>query len=140
MADSPTPNMTRPDRAAPSFQVKLCSLNMRGLNTPEKISQLLYTLQKSKAHIAFIKETHFRSDNVPKLHSNHFLTVYHASNEDSKTKGVSILISKHCPIQILDVQRDVKGRYIFLKGMLHNKPIKLATRMHLTNIRYPSSA
>lgn len=65
------------------MQVKLCSLNMRGLNTPEKRTQLLYILLKTKAQIAFIQETHFRLDYVPKLHNHHFPTVYNASNEDS---------------------------------------------------------
>lgn len=107
-------------------QVKLCSVNIQGLNTPKKRSQLLYSLQKSKTHIAFIQETHFRSDNIPKLGNRHYPTVFHASNVTSKTKGVTILISKACPLQISEIKQDANGRYIFLKGTLYNKPITLA--------------
>lgn len=118
--------MTQHNSVQTPLQVKLCSLNIRGLNTPNKRTQLLYTLQKTKVHIVFLQETHFRSDNIPKLHNNFFPQFYHASKVDSKTKGVSILISKHCPIQILEVQRDTNGRYLFLKGSIHNRPITLA--------------
>lgn len=109
----------------PAPQVKLYSLNIRGLNTPEKRSQLLLTLQKNKADVLF-HETHFRYNNIPKLHSNFYPIAYHTANDESKSKGVSILISKNCPIQIQDTLQDVNGQYLFLKGKLYNKPITLA--------------
>lgn len=114
------------DKAQPYTQLKLSSINIRGLNTTEKRSQLLSSLLKSKAHIALIQETHFRTDTIPKLHDRHFPTVYHASNKDAKSKGVSILISKNCPINITDIQRDPQGRFLFVKGNLHNRPITIA--------------
>lgn len=52
--------------------------------------------------------------------------VYHASNDESKTKGAAILIAKNCPLQVSEVKRDANGRSLFLKGTLHNKPITLA--------------
>lgn len=113
--------------AARNFpQVKLYSLNIYGLNTSGKRSQLLLTLQKTKVDMVFLQETHFRSDNIPKLHSSFSSAAYHASNDESKSKGVSVLISKNCPIQIQDALKDKHGRYIFLKGKLHNKLITLA--------------
>lgn len=123
-----TPNRSSHDHIKPSLcsQVKFYSLNMRGLNIPEKRSKLLYTLRLNKINIAFIQETHFRSENIPKLSNNHFPMVYHASNEVSKAKGVSILIAKNCPFQVSEVKSDPKGRYLFLKGTLHNKPFTLA--------------
>lgn len=50
-----------------------------------------------------------------------------------KSKGVSILISKHCPFQVSEVQKDIQGRYLFIKGTLHGKPITIA------NIYAPNS-
>lgn len=84
--------MTQHNVPQPNISVKLYS-NARGLNTPEKRSQLLLLLQKTKAQIVFLQETHFRSDNIPKLHNSFYPTVYHASNTGSKTKGVTILFS-----------------------------------------------
>lgn len=107
-------------------RLKLYSLNVRGLNSPEKLSRLLYSLWKEKPHIVLIQETHFRSDSVPKLHDRNFPTVFHAPNETAKSKGVSILISRHCPFPFSDVQRDPQGRYIFIKGTLHDLSFMIA--------------
>lgn len=111
-----------------------------GLNTPKKRTQLLYTLQKSKAYIALLQEKHFRTDSIPKLHDHHFPTVYHASNEEAKSKGVSILMSKYCPIQITEVLRDAQGRFLFIKGTLHNRPMTIATSMPPMHNKSPFSA
>lgn len=108
-------------RPSPSGQA---ILNIRGLNTPEKRSQLLL-LKKAKADV-FLQETHFRSDNVPKLHNSFYPTVFHATNNTSKSKGVSILISKNCPFQVQDTVLDTNACYIFLRGKLHNKPVMLS--------------
>lgn len=125
MAEDIRPHTKLHCATQPQVQLKICSINIRGLSTPEKRTQLLYSLQKTKAHITLIQEIHFRMDNIPKLHNKHFPTVYHASNKDAKSKGVSILISKQCPIQISDVHRDPLGRFLFLKGTLHQRPITI---------------
>lgn len=125
MAEDVGSHITPPYEAQPPVQLKLCFINMRRLNMPEKRSQLLYFLHQSKAHIAPIQETHFKTDNIPKLHNKHFPTVYHASNNDAKSKGVSILISKQCPLYVSEVQRDPQGRFLFLKGTLHWRPITI---------------
>lgn len=44
----------------------------------------------------------------------------------SKTKGISILLSKNLPFQISDTLVDEQGCYVFLKDTLWNKPITLA--------------
>lgn len=76
--------------------------------------------------MVFLQETHFRSDSIPKLHNSFNPTVYHATNDYSKSKGVSILISKNCPLQVQDTMLDTNVHYIFLRGKLHTKPITLA--------------
>lgn len=81
---------------------KIISVNAKGLNIPEKRSQVLHSMYKLKADIVFIQETDFKTDNVPKFLNHHFPTVIHATNKDSKTKGVSIFFSKNCPFQITD--------------------------------------
>lgn len=135
--DTPNHGPQSHDKPLTSSQVKFCSLNIRRLNTPEKRSQLLHTLKQNKIHIAFIQETHFRSDNIPKLSNHHYPTVYHASNDESKTNGVSILIAKNCPLLISEVKKDDKGRYLFLKGTLHNKSITLANLYAPNTIQVP---
>lgn len=106
--------------------LKIVSLNTKGLNTPEKRSKLLLTMHRLHANIVLLQETHFRSDNTPKLSNAYFPTALHATNPKTKTKGVSILIAKNCPFTITDSITDPDGRYLFLKGSIHNKTVTLA--------------
>lgn len=106
--------------------LKLVSINAQGLNIPEKRSQILTLMKKHKADIVLIQETHFQTDLTPKSTNHFFPSVYHATNDQTKNKGVSILIAKHLPIKITDTLVDSKGRYLFLKGNLYNKPITIA--------------
>ena len=118
-----TPNNPTTD---PQKTIKLYSLNVKGLNIPEKRSKLLLLLKKSKADIIFLQETHFKSNNCPTFTDKRFPLILHTTNPNSKSKGVSILISKYCPFQILDTKTDNEGRYLFVKGSLYNKPVTLA--------------
>lgn len=106
-------------------------MNTKGLNIPEG-RNYCYFLKKSGSDIIFLQETHFKTDNCPTFTDKNFSHIFHATNSDSKSKGVSILISKHCPIQILDTKIDREGRFLFIKGTLYNKSITL------TNIYAPN--
>lgn len=124
-----TPTKTTTDK----LPIKIISLNARGLNIPERRSQLLLTMQRSKADIIFLQETHFRTDAIPKLQNQYYPTTFHATSQTSKSKGVSILLSKHWPLQLTDTLTDVEGRYLFIKGVLFGKKITFA------NIYAPNS-
>lgn len=105
---------------------KLLSLNAKGLNIPEKRSQVLASMRSMRANIVFLQETHFCSKAVPKLTNNFFPYSYHATSPISKTKGVSILLYKNIPFHVTDTLINDQVRYIFLKGTLKDKPITLA--------------
>lgn len=77
-------------------------------------------------NIVCIQETHFLTDKTPKLSDKVFPKAFHATNKQSKTKGVFILISKNTPFQITDSLSDQEGRYLFLKGTIKSKPIIIA--------------
>lgn len=79
-----------------------------------------------KADAVFLQETH-SSTAVPKFSNRDFPTGYHALTPNSKTKGVTIFISKNTSIKITDTLIDEQGRYIFLKGNIQNRPITLET-------------
>lgn len=109
-----------------SLTLKCISLNAKGLNLPEKRTQVLSSLTKHKAHFIYLQETHFRSDSIPKLSNHVYQSAFHATNPISKTKAVSILISKHAYFHLLDSLVDPDGRFVFLKGTYASKPITLA--------------
>lgn len=73
----------------------------KGLNIPEKRTNFLNEFQKQRANIICIQETHFKVDKIPKLKNRRFPLTFHAGNPEGKTKGVSILISKQTPFQLL---------------------------------------
>lgn len=68
--------------------LKITSLNRRGLNTPKKRRMLLHDLKKSHTDIAFIQETHFKTDKSPALQNRSFSRVYHSTNSHSKSRGI----------------------------------------------------
>lgn len=84
------------------------------------------SLTKHRAHFIFLQETHFSSDAVLKLSNHIYCLDYHATNPEAKTKGVSILISKHANFHLSESLIDPEGRFIFLKGSDASKPITLA--------------
>lgn len=126
--------MTQSSHTYKQNSIKCISLNTKGLNIPEKRSQLLLYIRRLKGDIVLLQETHFRSDNIPKLTDRYYPTVYHATNPQAKTKGVTILISKNLPLNISDTHIDKDGRYLLIKGIIWNKPITIA------NIYAPNSA
>lgn len=76
-------------------------------------------MRKIKADVVFLQETLFQTDFTPKLYNATFLTVYHASNDLAKFKGISILIANHLPLVVSDFQ-------VHREGMLGDRPITLA--------------
>lgn len=108
------------------LSLKCLSLNVKGLNIPEKRSQVLSALTKHKAHFLLLQETHFCTKHTPKLTNHIYKHTLHSTNPTSKTKVVSILISKHADFQLTDSLVDHEGRYIFVKGTYASKPITIA--------------
>lgn len=106
--------------------LSLLSPNVHRLNTPEKRTQLLQELKRHKTQVACLQETHFRTDNIPRLTDTKYTTVYHATNKAAKSKGVAIFIAKRVRFAVTDVLADEDGRYLFIKGTLGNIPIMFA--------------
>uniref|UniRef100_A0A8C5MTU0 Reverse transcriptase domain-containing protein n=1 Tax=Leptobrachium leishanense TaxID=445787 RepID=A0A8C5MTU0_9ANUR len=98
--------------------LQLYSLNVRGLNIPEKRSRLLRDLHSSKIAVAFLQETHFRADSVPKLGNSNFPVRFFSNYSVSKSRGVAILFSKDIPFKIEATEMDEGGRFLFVKGTI----------------------
>lgn len=79
------------------MEVKFLSMNVRGLNTPEKRSYLMQELHGLTAQIVYLQETHFKTDSVPSIYSKRFHIAYHDTNPKAKLKGVTTLIAKELP-------------------------------------------
>lgn len=110
------------------------SHNIRGLNIPEKRSTLLRELKKGRPHFAFIQETHFKTNNIPRLTDSYFIEAHHSTNTLTKSKGVSILISKDANFELTDKLADPEGKYLLIKGKHNGIPTTLA------NIYFPNTS
>lgn len=110
------------------------SHKVRGLNIPEKRVSLLRELKKGRPQFVFLQETHFRTNQVPKITNAYFPTAYHATNDLAKTKGVTILLSKDTPFTLTDRLTDPEGRYIFIKGTYGSRTVMLV------NVYFPNSS
>lgn len=110
------------------------SHNVRGLNIPEKCTTLLRELKKGRSHFVFLQETNIKTHHVPSLTDSFFTKAYHATNNYSKYKRGSILVSKETPFELSEQVIDQKGRFVFLKGTYGGTPLTLA------NVYFPNTA
>lgn len=94
----------------------LISHNIKGLNSPEKLTLFLSEIKKAKPSLVFLQETQFKDKFIPKLHDKHYPVVYHSSNPSQQTKGVSILIHKNSDLILSHQLKDPNGGFLFLKG------------------------
>lgn len=106
--------------------------NIRGLNIPEHRSTILRKLKKGKPHFVYLQGTHLKTRYTPKLTNSYFTRAFHATNPDSKSMGVSILINKEAPFELAEQLCDPEGRFVFLKGTYGGIPVTLA------NVYFPN--
>lgn len=106
--------------------LNLVSLNVKGLNTPEKRRMLLHDMRHMGADIIFLQETHFREGSLPTLQNKFYPVVYHSRYIEAKSRGVSILISAKLQWSHIDVKLDGEGRFLFLKGRIGEVKVTLA--------------
>lgn len=106
--------------------LNIVSLNVKGLNTPEKRRMLLHDFHRMKADVVLLQETHFRDNSVPVLKNILYPTVYHSTYARAKSRGVSILVSARVPWSYEDIHLDGEGRYLFLRGRVGAEQVTFA--------------
>lgn len=105
--------------------LKFTSWNVKGLNEPVKRSKVLHHLQTLGTHIAFLQETHLKTDRHFLLQKRWVGQVYH-SQFSCKARGTAILIHKSVPFTLSKTKIDKNGRYVIVTGTLYNNPVILA--------------
>uniref|UniRef100_A0A8C5WF74 exodeoxyribonuclease III n=1 Tax=Leptobrachium leishanense TaxID=445787 RepID=A0A8C5WF74_9ANUR len=107
-------------------KIRFISLNVRGLNIPQKRRKALTDLHRQGGDIVFLQETHFRADAAPSLSSRFYSQSFYSIYDASKARGVAILLARHIPFTVIHQQQDANGRFLFVKGTLGNQKITLA--------------
>ena len=104
-------------------KLRVATFNVRGLQNRNKRREVFIWIKRQKVDIAFLQETH----NIKKtdhLWRSEWGGKAWFAGGDSRNRGVGILINRDLDGKILEVDRDINGRYIVVKWE-YNKKIYL---------------
>ena len=90
--------------------ILVTTLNVNGLNTPNKRHGLAEWIQKQDPYIWCLQGTHSRPRETYRLKVRGWKKIFHANGKQKKA-GVAILISDKIDFKIKNVTRDKEGHY-----------------------------
>lgn len=96
--------------------------NVRGLNSAIKRSLVLNYLKKLRPQVCILVETHLMGSRILSLKRAWVGAHYHAPYSNY-ARGVSVLVHKALPFQLLDVKLDPGGRYVLLHALISRIPV-----------------
>ena len=111
--------------------LSIITLNVDGLNAPNKRQRLAEWIQKPDHYISCLQETHLETRDTYRLKVKGWKKIFHA-NRDEKKSGVAILISDKIDFKIKAVKRDKEGHYIMIKGSIQEEDITIINYTHPT--------
>ena len=111
------------------------TLNVNGLNAPNKRHRLAEWIQKQDLYICCLQETHFRPRDTYRLKVMGWKKIFHA-NGNQKKAGVAILISDKIDFKTKTITRDKEGHYIMIKGSIQEEDITIVN-IYAPNIGAP---
>lgn len=91
----------------------ITSLNVKGLNSPQKRQMTWKEASRLKSDIICLQETHFAADKPPAFSNRKFPQVFTA-NGPKKKGGVAIAIRDTVPFSEITTHLDNSGRFIVL--------------------------
>lgn len=102
--------------------LKIVSLNVKGINNVIKRQKILTFLRKENTKIALLSETHLNDIEHLKLRRAWVGQVFYSSH-NSKSRGVAILIHRSLPFTLEKTISDNDGRYVLISGYLYGEQI-----------------
>ena len=106
--------------------LNILSLNVQGLNVPQKRTKAFRTFQAKKAHIVCLQETHFTTNTTPRFFNPSYPQVYSAS-ASVKKRGTLIAFHRTTPFTLKTEIKDPEGRYILLTGQVLDTEITIVS-------------
>lgn len=97
------------------------SWNVRGLNSAVNRSLVFAYLRRLRPQACILQETHLVGSCILSLKKAWVGGHYHAPYSNY-ARGISILVNKSLPFQILEVKLDPGGRYILLHALISEIP------------------
>lgn len=102
------------------------SLNVQGMNSPQKRVKIFKYLKQQKIDIACLQETHFASSSYPKYFASDYPHVF-LSNAPTKQRGVMIALHKSVTFTCSKQISDPNGRYLILQGTIQDTEVTIMT-------------
>lgn len=114
------------------------SLNVQGMNSPQKRVKMFKYLKQQKIDIACLQETHFASSSYPKYFASDYPHVF-LSNAPTKQRGVMIALHKSVTFTCSKQISDPNGRYLILQGTIQDTWL-IMPRIKIWDLFWPMSA
>ena len=115
--------------------ILITTLNMNGLNTPNKRHRLAEWIQKQDPYICCLQETRIRPRDTYRLRLTGWKKIFHANGRQKKA-GVAVHISDKIDFKIKNVTRDKEEHYIMIKGSIQEEDITIIN-IYAPNIGAP---
>lgn len=106
--------------------LNIMSLNVQGLNNPNKRTKAFRNFASLKAHILCLQETHFTLQSTPKYFSPKYPQIFTAS-ASTKQRGVLVAFHRSTPFTLVHEIKDPEGRYLILTGYLIDSAITIVS-------------
>uniref|UniRef100_A0A9L0TMA6 exodeoxyribonuclease III n=1 Tax=Equus caballus TaxID=9796 RepID=A0A9L0TMA6_HORSE len=110
--------------AAVGPHISIITLNVNGLNSPNKRHRVAGWIKEQDPTICCLQEIHLSSKDKHRFKVKGWMTILQANNEQ-KNAGVAILISDKVDFKAKQIKKNKEGQYITIKGTLHQDDITL---------------
>lgn len=111
----------------------ILSLNVRGLNSPFKRSEVLELLRRKNVNVALLSETYLKPTEVRRMQNKHYRMVA-SSGDGSKTKGVMILMKRKLNLATEKISSNNSGRLAYCGVSIQGRKIAFAVYIRTHNL------
>ena len=109
---------------ANNLQLKVLSLNVRGIRTFAKRKGIFNWLAKQNADICFLQKTYSTKD-VENQWKSQWRGDFFFAHGSPHSRGVAILIRNTLDFELKSVKSDEEGRFILLEAIIQDVPFLL---------------
>ena len=100
--------------------LSIITLNVSGLNAPNKRQRLAEWIQKQDPYICCLQETNLKTRDSNRLKVKGWKKIFQ-TNGDQKKAGVAMLMSDKVDFEIKAMKRDKEGDYTMIKGSIQEE-------------------